>query len=60
NLRFKILPFDKRKRLEPKVIFNENIAYKLKNKKIEKRVKIDWGKVNKWELLLDRVYNKNE
>ncbi|RXJ65467.1 hypothetical protein CRV08_15205 [Halarcobacter ebronensis] len=60
NLSFKILPFDKRKRLEPKVIFNENIAYKLKNKKIEKRVKIDWGKVNKWELLLDRVYNKNE
>lgn len=60
NLSFKILPFDKRKKLEPKVIFNEKEAFILKNKKISKKVKIDWGKVNKWELLLDRVYTKNE
>ena len=60
NLSFKILPFDKRKRLEPKAIFNEKESFILKNKKMYKKVKIDWGKVNKWELLLDRVYNKNE
>ncbi|WP_321312493.1 transglutaminase-like cysteine peptidase [Halarcobacter sp.] len=60
NLSFKILPFDKRKKLEPKVIFNENGSFVLKNKKIFKKVKIDWGEVNKWDLLLDRVYNKNE
>lgn len=60
NLSFKILPFDKRVRLQPKVIFNEENSYLLKNKKIYKKVKIDWGKENKWELLLNRVYNKNE
>jgi len=60
NLSFKILSFDKRKDLIPKVIFNENQAFILKNKKIYKRVKIDWGEVDKWEKLLFRVYNKNE
>ncbi len=60
NLSFKILPFDKRVRLQPKVIFNEKSSYVLKNKKIYKRAKIDWGKVNKWEKLLNRVYKKNE
>jgi len=60
NLSFKILPFTKRVDLQPKVIFNEKSAYILKNKKIYKKAKIDWGKVNKWEKLLTRVYKNNE
>lgn len=60
NLSFKILPFETRERLEPKVIFNEKESFLLKNKKIYKRVRINWGKVNKWENLQKRVYEKNE
>ncbi len=63
NLSFKVVPFDIRKRLEPKVIFNEFASYLLKNKKIYKKVRINWGKNkddNKWEKLLNRVYSKNE
>ncbi len=32
----------------------------LKNKKIHKKVKVDWGKENKWENILKRVYENNE
>lgn len=60
NLSFRILPFDKRVDLEPKFIFNEKQAFLLKNKKIHKKVNINWGKVDKWQLLLDRVYKKKE
>lgn len=60
NLSFKVLPFDKRKDLQAKFIFNEKSAYILKNKKIYKKVKINWGKVDKWQVLLDRIYQKNE
>lgn len=60
NLSFKVVPFDIRKKLIPKVIFNEKDSFILKDKKIHKKVKIDWGKVNKWEVLLKRVYSKNE
>jgi len=60
NLSFKVVPFDIRKKLKPKVIFNEKEAYILKDKKIYKKAKINWGKVNKWELLLNRVYKKGE
>jgi predicted transglutaminase-like cysteine proteinase len=60
NLSFKVVSFDIRRKLIPKVIFNEKSAYILKNKKIHKRVKINWGKVDKWQKLLDRVYKKNE
>lgn len=60
NLSFKVLPFSKRKDLEPKFIFNEVEAFTLKNKRIDKQVRINWGKVNKWQLLLYRVYKKNE
>ena len=60
NLSFKVVPFDIRKKLEAKVIFNENASYILKENKIHKKVRINWGKVNKWELLLNRVYEKNE
>ena len=60
NLSFKVVPFNIRKKLEAKFIFNEKEAFLLKNKKIHKRVKINWGKVDKWQDLLNRVYNKNE
>lgn len=67
NLSFKVVPFDIRKKLEPKVIFNEKDSFVLKNKKIFKKVKIDWGqnkngknRPNKWKFLLNRVYSKNE
>ena len=57
---FKVVPFDIRKKLEPKFIFNEKTAYILKDKKIHKEVRIKWGKVDKWQALLNRVYKKNE
>lgn len=60
NLSFKVLPFDKRSDLEPKFIFNEKEAFLLKNKKIYKKVKINWGEVDKWQELLNRIYKKNE
>lgn len=60
NLSSKVIPFNKRKKLEAKFIFNEKTAYLLKNKKIHKEVKINWGKVNKWEKLLHRVYTLKE
>jgi len=60
NLSFRVLPFDKREDLIPKFIFNEKEAFLLKNKKIHKKVNINWGKVDKWENLLKRVYEKNE
>lgn len=60
NLSFKVLSFDKRTDLIPKFIFNENEAYILKNKKIYKKAKINWGKDNKWENLLKRIYEKKE
>ena len=60
NLSFKVVPFDIRKKLIPKVIFNEKEAYVLKNKKIYKKANINWGKIDKWALLLNRVYEKNE
>ncbi len=61
NLSFKVLPFNERVDLEPQFIFNEKEAFLLKNKKIDKKVTyIDWGEVDKWQLLLDRVYKRNE
>lgn len=60
NLSFKVLPFDKRTDLEPQFIFNEKQAFLLKDKKVHKKVRINWGKVDKWQLLLDRVYKRNE
>ncbi len=60
NLSFKVVSFDIRKKLEPQFIFNEKVAYLLKDKKIHKKVRINWGKVDKWQKLLNRVYTKNE
>ncbi len=60
NLSSKVIEFNKRSKLIPKVIFNENNIYILKNKKIYKKAKIDWQGENKWEKILKRVYNDNE
>lgn len=60
NLSFKVVSFDIRKKLIPKFIFNEKVAYILKDKRISKKVKINWGDVDKWQKLLNRVYKKNE
>jgi len=60
NLSFKVVPFNKRKDLIPKFAFNEYSSHIFENKILGKKVNIDWGKVNKWEKLLDRVYNKKE
>jgi len=60
NLSFKVVPFPKRKKLLPKFVFNEFDAHILTKNGLGKKVKVDWGEVNKWEVLLDRVYNKNE
>jgi len=55
NLSFKVLPFDKRSSLTTKVIFNEKEAFVLKDKKIYKKAKIDWGDDNKWEKILNKI-----
>lgn len=60
NLSFKVLPLNKRPKLKIKFIFNEKESFLMKNYKISKRVNIDWGKENKWENLLKRVYEKKE
>lgn len=60
NLSFRVLPFNKRKDLNPKFIFNEVEAYTLKDKKIYEKVKVNWGKEDKWKNLLNRIYKENE
>ncbi|RXJ98521.1 hypothetical protein CRU98_09110 [Arcobacter sp. CECT 8986] len=60
NLSHKVITFDKREKLIPKFIFNEYSAFILKDKKIYKKAKINWGKTNKWEVILKRVYKLNE
>ena len=60
NLSSKVLPFNKRKKLIPKFIFNEKEAYLLKNKIINKKVRINWGKEDKWKNILKRVYINHE
>lgn len=60
NLNYKILPLPYRKELEPKFAFNEYGAFILTKKGLDKKIKIDWGEVDKWGVILNRVYNKNE
>lgn len=60
NLSWKVLPIDKRKDLDVQVIFNESDSYILKNHKKYKKVNINWGKSNKWENLLYRIYTNKE
>ncbi len=60
NLSFKVLPLNRRPKLEVKFIFNEKESFIMDNYKIYKKVNIDWGKENKWENLLTRVYKNKE
>lgn len=60
NLSFKVIPFNKRKKLIPKFAFNEIDSYKFTKNGFTQKVKINWGKENKFEKLLKRVYEKNE
>ena len=60
NLSFKVVPLPIRKKLRPQFVFNEYDSHLLTKNGLGKEIKIDWGKVNKWAVLLDRVYVKNE
>jgi predicted transglutaminase-like cysteine proteinase len=60
NLSFRILPLQKRVDLIPMVAFNEFESRELKVDALGKAVNIDWGKTDKWKVLLERVYSKNE
>mgnify|MGYP003571693103 CR=1 FL=1 len=56
NLSFKVIPITKRKKLIQKFAFNELGAYILKRNHLQKKVRINWGEVDKWDLILNRVY----
>ncbi|WP_323594690.1 transglutaminase-like cysteine peptidase [Aliarcobacter butzleri] len=60
NLSFKILPFSKRTDLTPIAAFNEIDSYTLTREKFLQKTNVDWGKENKWEKLLNRVYKLDE
>ncbi len=55
NLSWKILPFDQREDLSPLFAFNWIDSYDFKDKKLDRKITIDWGKENKWENLLKRL-----
>ena len=58
NLSWKVLFLTQRKDLTPLVAFNEIEARGFKNGKLDKKVKIDWGKEDKWKNFLERL-NQN-
>ena len=60
NLSSLVIPFTKRPNLIPKFAFNEIDSYKFTPERFTEKVKINWGKENKWDKLLNRVYNLNE
>ncbi|WP_026805104.1 transglutaminase-like cysteine peptidase [Aliarcobacter faecis] len=60
NLSSVVIPFSKRVDLTPRFAFNEIDSYSLTNDKFIKKITINWGKENKWEKLLNRVYTLNE
>jgi predicted transglutaminase-like cysteine proteinase len=60
NLSFLVIPFTKRKNLIPKFAFNEIDSYQFTSENFTEKVKINWGKENKWEKLLFRDYTLNE
>ena len=60
NLSSKVIPITKRPKLIPKFVFNEINSYKLKNDKLSEKVNINWGKDDKWNKLLNRVYSLKE
>ena len=60
NLSSLVIPLTRRVDLIPKFAFNEIDSYYLTNKNFTKKINLNWGKENKWEKLLYRVYNLNE
>ncbi|WP_428024174.1 transglutaminase-like cysteine peptidase [Arcobacter sp.] len=60
NLSFKVIPLDKRPKLNVKFIFNEKESYLMNGYKLGKKVKVNWGKDDKWNNLLKRVYINKE
>ena len=60
NLSFRVLPLKKRVDLIPIVAFNEFESRELKENSLGKPTRIDWGKTDKWKVLLERIYSKNE
>lgn len=60
NLSFRVIPFTKRPDLTPEFAFNEIDSYLLTREKFTQKVRVNWGKENKWEDLLNRVYKLKE
>ena len=60
NLSFRVIPLTKRKKLIPKFAFNEIDAYQFTKEKFTKKVRVNWGKEDKWNKLLTRVYKLKE
>lgn len=60
NLSSNVIPFTKRPKLIPNFAFNEIDSYLFTANKFIQKTKVNWGKDNKWEKLLNRVYNLNE
>ena len=57
NLSWKILPLNKRSDLTVQFVFNEIDSYTIKNNKKDQKVRINWGKKDKWKELLQKVYS---
>lgn len=60
NLSFRVIPLTKRKKLIPKFAFNEIDSYKFTSERFTKKVNINWGKDDKWNKLLKRIYKNKE
>lgn len=60
NLSSVVIPLTKRTKLIPKFAFNEIDSYRFSYERFTQNVNINWGKDNKWEKLLNRVYTLNE
>lgn len=60
NLSSKVISITKRPKLLPKFIFNEIDSYKLQNNKLSEKINVNWGKDDKWNKLLNRVYSLKE
>ncbi len=60
NLSFRVNELTKRQKLIPKFAFNEIDAYRFTHNKFTEKINLNWGKENKWEKLLNRVYTLKE
>jgi predicted transglutaminase-like cysteine proteinase len=60
NLSFRVLPLSKRTDLTPKYAFNEIDSYLFSSEKFKTKIRLTWGKEDKWGNLLNRVYKLDE